>query len=234
MTTQPVLPAEIIYRVFWITRDSKPEGTGIVIDVEGKQYFITAQHVASKCAYQPELRIGDGDSWTSRTITWDYVGENQQADVAVLAADRLLCPDRLYLDVGSQDLTYGMVGYALGFPTALETHEISVTDEGHPMPVPALAVAYFSGGDYACCSGYITSGYSGGAVVFPKPGSTTNEWVLTGIIAGFPWLRRPIDMDGAPVEFAAREHTGLIRNVPIGLVEEIIKSKPLGFPLVSG
>ena len=230
MTSQRYLTTNVLHRVFWVTHQGKPAGTGFAVDVDGKQYLVTAQHVARDCRYQPDIRIRQGPHWSNVNLTWTTVGEDAEADVAVLAAASPLCPSELSVTLGQGNLIYGTIGYALGFPSSLAPSDVGWLPEGRPIPVPALAVMYFSQeGDTACCSGYITNGYSGGPIVFPT--GNANEWTFAGICTGFPTLRRPIDMEGAPVEFKAFEPTGLISMAKTQVAEKIIRDNPVGFQL---
>ena len=232
MVSQSYLTSNVLNRVFWIGHQGKPMGTGFAVDVDGRQYLVTAQHVAKACHYQPSIRIRDGDGWSSVNVRWTTIGEDVEADVAVLATTTPLCPSSFSVAIGQGGLIYGAFGYALGFPSALHPSDVGWLPEGRPVPVPALAVMYFSQeGKTACCSGYITNGYSGGPILFPKGNVNSNEWTFAGICTGFPTLRRPIDMDGSPVEFAAYEPTGLIRMAKIRVAEEIIQTNPAGFQL---
>ena len=232
MVTQQYLTANVLNRVFWLAQRGNPVGTGFAIDVNGKQYLVTAQHVASSCHYDPEIRVRSGESWSSVHLGWRTIGEDVEADVAVLSASSSLCTSDLAVTVGQAGIIYGTFGYALGFPSALRPSDVGWLPGGRPTPVPALAVMYFSQeGKTGCCSGYITNGYSGGPILFPKSGEKPNEWAFAGVCTGFPTLRRPIDMDGSPVEFAAHEPTGLIRMANIQIAEAIISDNPAGFQL---
>ena len=46
MVSQSYLTSNVLNRVFWIGHQGKPMGTGFAVDVDGRQYLVTAQHVA--------------------------------------------------------------------------------------------------------------------------------------------------------------------------------------------
>ena len=231
--TQPQIPnANILSRVFWLSYQGRPRGTAFAIDVDGRQYVVTAGHVARDCKYRPEILFRQNEKLVPFGNQLRFIGENADSDVAVFAAGQILVPKDLDVSLGDADLYYGSIGYALGFPSALTSQEIGFLPEGRPLPVPALAVAYFNfEGETTCVAGYVTNGFSGGPIIFPKLGASRTEWTIVGICIAFPTVPRPIDMKGAPLEFEVREPTGLIRMAKISVAIEIIDGNSSGYPL---
>ncbi len=232
MTLPPIPNSNILTRVFWLSFKGRPRGTAFAVDVEGRQYVVTAWHVARDCEHRPAILFRQNEQLVSFENKLRFIGENIDSDVAVFAADQILVPKDFDVSLGSADLYYGSIGYALGFPSALTSKEIGFLPEGKPLPVPALAVAYFnSEGETTCVAGYVTNGFSGGPIIFPKLGSRRTEWAIVGVCVAFPTLPRPIDMKGAPLEFEVREPTGLIRMAKVSVAIEIINGNPSGYPL---
>ena len=124
-------------------------------------------------------------------------------------------------------LTFGVTGYALGYPEVGAGVDHILEAGGRPIPLAALVVANFTaGGNSTYSAAYINAGFSGGAVVFPIDDT---DWTIAGIITHFPAVQRPVFRNGKKTKDFVMQHTGLVGYTPFKVVEKIIRdsvSKP--------
>ena len=221
--------ANVLNPVLWlghrVSNRSFPVGSGVVIYVDDNQYLVTALHVANSCDFKPLLRFRK--RWN--LINWKTVAVDESHDIAVLKTDVVLDPNRIPIQYGEvAGLTFGVTGYALGypsFPRSLRPRDLRVDHiieaKGRPIPLAALVVANFTAGANSTYSAaYINAGFSGGAVVFPIG---QNDWTIAGIITHFPAFPRPIFRNGEKTKDYVMEHTGLVGYTPLKVVESIIR-----------
>lgn len=123
---------------------------------------------------------------------------------------------------------FGQVGYAMGFPNVWEKGEplTSHIAEMDDWPVPMLTMLLVNmtlSTDVVYCASYINDGYSGGAVVFPVPG-TDNDWNVAGIITHFPTVLRGVFSAAGNEIGKVQQHTGLLGYRPWKIIEHLIET----------
>ena len=215
MTIKPPT-ADVLNRVLWLgasTRSGEfPLGSGVIVDVGGVEYLVTAHHVAHECGFRPLVRYNK--QWNK--LDWELIVKDESNDLVVLK------PKDLTLDAGRipilygevKGLMYGQVGYALGYPGLSGDDTRHVTEmNGRPIPIPALVIAtFFAGSSEICSAGYINAGFSGGAVVFP----VEDKWTIAGMIVNYPTILRPVlrkkyaDHYDEEPDLYYQDHTGFI------------------------
>ena len=58
-----MITANVIHRVFWI-KYGESAGTAFTVDIEGKQYLVTAKHIVGGISKDATLEIYSNDMWT--------------------------------------------------------------------------------------------------------------------------------------------------------------------------
>lgn len=90
-------------------------GTCLAIDVNGKQYIVTANHVVEGISSGDQLEILHDRQW--RKINCQVIGNGPgDIDIVVLAADIQLAHHELILKPNMSGITLGHDVYFLGFP----------------------------------------------------------------------------------------------------------------------
>ena len=228
------ITTEVIYAVLWLACRTgeglgRPIGSGVVIHHKGHEYLATALHVAEPCAFNPLVRRNG--KW--RTTAWERVVTDEATDIAVLrTSEEHVQLSSLTPSYGAGVGTlYGSIGRALGFPalsaevTGPEMAErmIQELDDGHPLPVPVVVTASFAfNRDTLYTGGYVNSGFSGGAIVYPTDVKQKHRWSIVGIVTergGVP-KRTGIAEDGKHV--VIMEPTGMVKFTRMESVLELI------------
>ena len=217
--------ANVLNPIIWLGcfRDGAevPEGSGVVIQLDGVEYLVTALHVAEPCGMNPLVR--SNNKWNA--IKWETVAISRTDDIAVLKTDTVLDGSKIPVKHGqTSGAIYGQIGYTLGYPGVFDEHgpktDHVVEVGGKPISIVALATLNFgSKGDATYSSSYINAGFSGGAIVFPIG---TDDWTIAGIITHFPTIPRPVYRGREKTGDYILQHTGLVGFAPMENVVGII------------
>ena len=206
-----VITTNVLQRTFAIQYNGEI-GTAFTIDIEGRQYLITARHVVARISENAEIGIFyDGAFHMFKT---KIVGlGNGAIDIAVLALSQQLSVTLPLPTVSGSQLTVGQDLYFLGFPYAMGA-DPSSTNPNYPFPFVKKAILSAFGLDRDGASwfyldGHNNKGFSGGPVVFGTPGGSEGL-VVAGVVSGFvPWPE-PITQNGKATSLSYNDNTGIM------------------------
>ena len=204
-------------------------GTAFAIEVDERQYIVTAKHLTVPGHQPTSLEIDYKGRF--RDIPCRFVGYGEgDSDVVVLAASQQLAPgyptspSRAGLGL-SQDV------YFLGFPYNMG----AVREEiGTFFPMPLVKKAITSGSEpgrygalYLDC--HNNSGFSGGPIV-SRP-NRKQDLQICAVVSGFRTedVRALKGTDEDVTDLIVRLNTGIIIAYPIDVAIEAIRSDPIGF-----
>ena len=109
-----MITANFIHRTFRIKCGSSV-GTGFTVDVDGKQYLVTARHVVKAFGMTVGLEVFGNGVWTPVAASLVAHGADG-VDVSDLAPTAPMSPPGLPVVTGSNGVAYGQDVYFLGFP----------------------------------------------------------------------------------------------------------------------
>lgn len=155
--------AEHLQRVFQV-RSGNSLGTAFALDVDGRQYLVSALHVVEHSTSTAALDIYHLN--TLKAFPVNIVGLDFTNDVAVLALQERIVAANLDIDIDSAGCAAGQEVFILGYPLGIRGHTVS---PGFPIPLVKRGVAaLFNPGPprsvYASVSA--NEGFSGGPVYF--------------------------------------------------------------------
>ena len=108
-----MITANVLRRVFHFRHEEEP-GTCFSIDVDGKQYLISADHLVNNLHGTGTVKIFHNGQWKSTDVR--RVGYCEDGvDIAVLAPTILLTHPSLTLEPSMGNLIYGQDVFFLGF-----------------------------------------------------------------------------------------------------------------------
>ena len=213
----------VLQRTFRLKCDAQV-GTCFTLDIDERQYLITAQHVASSIAGSSAVEIFHEGTWKNLQV--DLVGHGEHGiDITVLAPKQLLSP-RYLLSTGGFSL--GQDVWFLGFPYGLMT-EAGDLNANFPLPfVKKGIVSSFSGGDVpkVFLDGHNNPGFSGGPVVGYDD---AKELVVIGIVSGYLHTWEPIYNTSNQVPLNYKDNTGIVEVYGIKQAVNLIHANPVGF-----
>ena len=221
-----MITANFIHRTFRIRRGSSI-GTAFTIDVDQRQYVVTARHVVEGFDDKSDVGVfGNGD-WTE--IAMSLVGHGDgETDVSVLAPENPLSPPELPIHASSAGMTYGQEVYFLGFPYDILGSTI-FTDQGYPLPFVKRATFSCFAGDAYLLDGHNNPGFSGGPVLFGSPGVPPTN--VGAVISGYKFISEPIYHQSVATDLSFKYNTGIIVSYKIEKALALIGSNPIGATL---
>ena len=222
-----MITANVIYRVFRL-KVGLETGTAFTIEEGGREYLVTARHIAHSLEGKCQVEVFRGGGWTPLEVT--TVGHApRDVDISVLApAERLMPTRQLPLPASSEGLTYGQEAYFLGFPYGIGDGFLKET--GHPVPfVKRLTVSTLFGKPYLL-DGHNNPGFSGGPVVFCPP--ARKEFQVAAVVSGYQSARASVrDHEDKDTEFHLRENTGIVVAYDVNEAVALIRANPTGLVL---
>lgn len=221
-----MITSNVIHRVFRI-RWKNQEGTAFAIDIDGRQYLITANHIVASVAGSDAIELFGNGVWTAFQVR--LIGHAPTGvDISVLAGDKPIVPPKLPLEATSCGVVYGQDVHFLGFPYGIIGNYI-FGGGGYPLPlVKRATVSHFQKAVYLL-DGHNNPGFSGGPVIFVPPGG--KDCKVMAVISGFQAIEEPVFAGGQRTPLVYRYNTGIIVSHAIDTAVELIQANPVGCPL---
>lgn len=195
--------------------------------MDGRQYLVTARHVAQAFDPSNRLYVFGNSTWTDRSFR--LVGHGTGAtDVSVLAPESPLSPPGLPIVPSSAGLIYGQEVYFLGFPYDV-LGSVVFAGEGFHLPLVKRATMSCFAGDVYLLDGHNNPGFSGGPVLFGPPGQPPTN--IGGVISGYRFEPEPVYKANAATELSVRYNTGIIVSYKIETALSLVKRNPIGAAL---
>jgi S1-C subfamily serine protease len=218
-----MITTNVIHRVFRV-RYGTAEGTAFSIDVDDREYLVTAKHVVSSISESDLLDVFSNGRWINMRVS--LVGHAQaETDISVLARDRRLTPPGLPLEPSRDGLTYGQDVYFLGFPYGFVGSYV-LGENGYPLPFVKRATLSLFDGLTLFLDGQNNPGFSGGPVIFSKP--FQNRFSVAGVISAFRAVTEPVYRDRNKTDLTYTYNTGIIVAHSIDSVLPIARAHPIG------
>ena len=223
-----LVPSNILQRVFAL-RVGSEQATGFTIEVDDRQYLITAKHVVSSSP--TAIDILHNNKWVSLPIT-SLVVEPQGIDIAVLVLSQQLS-SLLPIQIGMKDSYLSQEVFFVGFPYGLsiDGHALNA---GFPLPLVkhGIIAAFGNGrGEPFLVDGINNPGFSGGPVV--RSENPKNPTII-GVVSGYKAVRESVYKEKAKTDdLTVQANTGLLVAFDIEYAIEAIKKNPIGYRIQS-
>lgn len=224
-----MLPAEVALRIFRISVDGD-DGTAFTLDVNGRQYIVTAKHIACSILGTTNIDLWHDDNWIS--IEVELVGHSN-VDVSVLTARQILTNPQLVLEASVGGFYFGQEAFFAGFPLDLMSPGV---DSRFPIPLIKRAIiSGVAGSGYEACY-YLDAlnnpGFSGSPVYLKLPNS--ERYSVAMVVASYTAQRVPVlDEYDRETGSTILQNSGITAAYGIQNVLEIIARNPIGFELPS-
>ena len=215
-----MITSNFIHRTVRISYN-RSVGTAFTIDVEDREYLITANHVVDGILNNDQIGIFSNGNWIHLPI--QVVGcASNNIDICVLATQKRLTPENLPITPSSQGLIYGQDVFFLGFPYHF-LGNVSFTEFGYPCPFAKKAILSCFDQDVFLLDGHNNPGFSGSPVIFAKPGTNvvTN---IAGVVSGYKFMPEPVYSGDSETPLTYKYNTGIIVTYRIEHAISIIKA----------
>ncbi|NUO79834.1 trypsin-like peptidase domain-containing protein [candidate division KSB1 bacterium] len=218
-----MITANFIHRTFRI-KCGNSIGTGFTVDVDGKQYLVTAKHVIKDFGTTAGLEVFGNAVWSP--VPAKLVGHcDENVDISILAPTKPISPPNLPVTASSEGLVYGQDLYFLGFPYGVLSRVI-FNGAGYPLPLVKRAILSSFAGNVYLLDGHNNPGFSGGPVLFGQRGKLPN--CVAAVISGYRSSPKPVFQDEEKTPLVFHENTGIIISYKIELALELIRANPIG------
>lgn len=226
------IDSDIFSRVFCIRCGSR-RGTGFSVDVDDRQYLITATHLLQERQDGKVLELFHGGKWKPLETT--LIGSGPpQIDVTILALQfRITLPEILLPPLGTS-LQHGQEVLCLGFPLG-EWKRVEGATPSFPTPfLKRGVVAYVSDPSSAVKCVFVdclpNPGFSGGPVLFREKKEV--GWRVGAIVSGFEYDHHPIHFGDDQVQLSADPNSrDLMVAYDMNQAINLINLNPSGFSL---
>jgi S1-C subfamily serine protease len=223
-----MISSNIIQRTLHI-RYKGSTGSSFIIDVNGKQYLITAKHVIETLVGKEIIEFNYQTNW--KPVEATLVGHSPHSDVSVLSVPALInISDNVIAD--SNSILYGQDIYFLGFPYRLQS---DIGDLNAHLPVPLVKKGIVSNFLFEnprkvlLLDGHNNPGFSGGPVIFKS--YEDNSLRVAAIISGYSTEMINAQHQNKDLDIQIKTNTGIIISHGIEAAIELINANPIGLQL---
>ena len=235
------IPFGILNRVFPI-QFGPNVGTSFAIDVDGRQYLITARHLMPDISDGDEIRIFKGGIWRSIKVR-PIFAKNPATDIVALAPERPIVP-ALDILLGIGEAIVGQDVYFLGYPFGLasksKNQHIAFVKKAIFSAIDSTA----DGGPIVYLDGHNNKGFSGGPIIFSNR-SQDRRLQIAAVVSGY--RNQPTEVEEVEVSDQesptgqvrkktirfVRENTGIVIAFSLGAIEKAIRQNPIGPKVVA-
>jgi hypothetical protein len=223
-----VITTNVFNRTFNV-RYKNSSGTAFTVDIDGRQYLISARHVFPDITGPAVIEIFHKDGWHDLPVALTGF-PSTKADVIVLAPAQRLSP-AYPLPISPAGAIIGQEVHFLGFPYGLR---MEIGEMNNHFPLPLVKRACLSAQIGASnekmwlLDGFNNPGFSGGPVVFRPPGLPASDLKVLGIISAYRYEEQPAYLENKATEYRIRSNTGIVYAYHADIALQIIATNPNG------
>ena len=222
----------ILQRTFRISHGDK-EGTCFTVDVDDRQYLVTAKHIVQSIGGPCVVKIFHDRTW--KDLHAELVGHGAGSiDITVLAPVSQLSPTHP-LHTTPAGLALSQDVFFLGFPYGL-ANEMGKLNNDFPLPlVKKGIVSAMQFGDVKTLllDGHNNPGFSGGPVVYQSTTDREGSMTVVGVVSGYLKTSEPVYNASNEATLSYDYNTGIVAAHFIDHATDLIHANPIGFKLDS-
>ena len=222
-----MVPSNILQRVFCL-RLGSDTATGFTIEVDGRQYLISAKHfLEGRHPSSTTIDILRKNTWANAPFQLISV-EPDTVDIVVLALNQQLSVLLPIQATGTKGSFLSQETFFVGFPYGLTINGHSL-NYGFPLPFVKHGIISSIGnnrGEPFSVDGINNPGFSGGPVVVVNdPANPT----IIGVVSGYRVEQSSVYKQGQETDLSIRANTGLLVAFDLEYAIEAIKKNPIGY-----
>ena len=220
----------VLQRTFHLKCGTR-RGSCLSLDVDDRQYLVTAGHVVKPLKNGAVVEILHGGKWKPLDVIVVGYGP-PQVDVAVLALKFRITLPELVLVPTMAGLATGQDAYCLGFPHGEWGGEAQVQQFPSPF-VKRVTVSRLPDASSAVrclyLDGLSNSGFSGGPVVFREESNA--DLKVAAVVSAFQYEHEPVYLGSDRLHLSAQHNPDIIVSYDIRHALDLINLNPVGFEL---
>lgn len=226
-----MVPANALQRTFRM-KFGNQTASCFTIDIDGKQYIVTARHALPGVGLTPTIQIQHEGKWKDLPCSLVGVAANE-VDIAVLAPPCQISPSHT-LEPKTTDMFLSQDVYFLGFPYGIHA-EVGGVNSHFPLPLVkkaciSLLTLVEGTTKYMLLDGHNNPGFSGGPVIYSPYGQPQTVRVA-GVVSGFRFEWDNVFLDEKQTDLAIKYNTGIVIVYAIDYAVDLIRANPIGAPL---
>ena len=227
-----MITTNILQRTFRIAYGND-SGTCFTVDVDGRQYLVTARHVVRQISGPSTVKIFHDGLWKELPI--QLVGHGaDDIDITVLSPPLQLSPTHP-LHTTAAGLPISQEVFFLGFPYGLATDPGKLNDN---FPIPfvkkgMVSALSFENSKIIYLDGHNNRGFSGGPIVYQRAVDKEGDMTVIGVVSGYLSKAEPVYDSHNQATHSYGYNTGIIKSYSIAHATELIRANPIGFDLNS-
>ena len=167
-------------------------GTSFTIDVDGRQYLITAKHIVAGLNPEDTIRVRRGDNWEVLNVR--VLRCDDPIHIAVLVPPKQITVT-FPLEPTMAGIQYGQDMHFAGFPYGLFTSGVNVNDL-YPIAFVKKGIMSASTNERGAITIYLDGhnnpGFSGGPIVYRDLKQSEFVYRLAGVISAFRFEISPV------------------------------------------
>ena len=220
--------ANVLHRVFLI-KFEQSSGNAFTIDVDKKQYLVTAKHVVPRIEDNDEILLFHKGEWKKLSVKVIAIAD-KEVDVVVLIPPIQLSP-ALSMEPTTDGVIWSQQMFFLGFPYMMHT-DVGDLNRGFPMPfikggiLSAMDNRKDKGYSILYIDGLNNPGFSGGPVVFKD--SNTKKLKVAGVVSSYRNHPEVVVNKNLNTGLTALSNSGILIAYDISTAVTAIKTRPEG------
>lgn len=222
-----MIPSDVLGRVYCL-KIGDSTATGFTIDVDNRQYIVTARHFAINLGDNTPLQLLFEGKWNNLggTLVGHASGE---IDISVLALNGIASNPDLKL-TPDQAILYGQDVYFIGYPYG-SWGDSKTAFMGRPIPFVRKAIVSCiedgpNGEHRNFLDGHNVPGFSGGPVVYSA--NPPYDFKVASVISGYRFVEQPVYVGTKKTDATVQYNTGIIITYGIRHALDLINSNPIG------
>ena len=222
-----LVSSNVLQRVFLI-KYGEQFGSSFTIDVNNRQYLISAKHFLSKLKTSDYIEIFHDSQWKKLEVKRIDL-KNPKIDILVLAPAMQLSPP-LELEPSTAHMYLSQNVFFLGFPFGMNVEAKALNNY---FPLPFVKKGIVSAMDFynkeekiLYVDGYNNPGFSGGPIVFLD--LNDKKLKVAAVVSGYRNQMADIYEKDKATAFKAVTNSGILVGYAIDGAVDAIKSKPIG------
>jgi hypothetical protein len=161
----------------------KEMGTAFTMDVDGRQYLITAKHMIADLKQEDSVDIYKDNQWSPTLVK--VLKCEEPIDIAVLIPSKLLTKTQQLESISaSHQIVIGQDVFFIGFPFGLSMSANNLNGE-YPFALVKKGILSAIFDTTFAIDGFNNPGFSGGPIVFHDKNQPNSPLYVAAVITGF-------------------------------------------------
>jgi len=229
MANYELVSSNILTRVFMIKYGNN-SGSSFTVDVDNKQYLISAKHFLSTLKESDDIEIFHNSRWEKLTVKRIFL-KNPNIDIVVMAPSRQLSPS-YYIEPSIANIIISQNVFFLGFPLNIYD-DVKEFNNYFPLPLVKKGIISMLFNDnnkdvkMIYIDGHNNPGFSGGPIVCYDLKDPQKLKVI-GVVSGYRLQEGAVYDSEKATALKIFENSGILIGYTIDYAIDAIKSNPIG------